>query len=370
MKELILSNESNIISAINESLAASAQGSEYIVDGIFTVAQGRGVRKNVLQFSVVHKGISTVMVNFDTTTLKPLNGKTLGKYSKEETNDMINVTWWVYYQFILPVLNKLTVVEEVSVTVEQTEEVEIVVNNQMETIKKVETTQEESYTVANKTFITYQAALQYCNDVDYDPELMIEGAGTSQPLETTLDNNETIEPTEVFTVYKELFNTYSEAYNYCITNDYPVTMILSSLHTTMNNERLQQLELEYKFSKHNMSINDMKEYFDYIMVQPVSTDQTDRYYKLRSWIERHETKQRNVETKKQHEKEMALRINDMINDLYSIGMVKKEYEHTSTTWYYLNNELIYNWSSGIPTEKMYNELVEVYNKFYKQSKAV
>jgi hypothetical protein len=138
----------------------------------------------------------------------------------------------------------------------------------------------------------------------------------------------------------------------------------------MTTERLQELELQYKFSKQNMSITDMKELFDYVTVLPVSTDQEERYYKLRSWIERYENKQKSIEQRKQHERNMAEQINIMLSDLYSIGMIKKEYEHVTVTFYYLNGEQIYNWSSGIPTEKMYNELTEVHKRYYKQSEAV
>jgi hypothetical protein len=251
-----------------------------------------------------------------------------------------------------------TVVEVIEEAIEVSEATETIENNQ---------TTVTTYTVGNRTFTTYTEAETYCNESDFDPELMIQEAATSEPLESTTIEQE---PTEVYYVYNTTHNSYSEAYNYCITNEYPVTMILSSNYPTMNNERLQQLELEYKFSKHNMSISDMKEYYDYVMVQPTSTDKEDRYYKLRSWIERYENKQRSIEERKQNERKMAEQINKMLSDLYSIGMIKKEYEHTSTTWYYLNNELIYNWSSGIPTEKMYNELTEVYNRYYKQSKAV
>lgn len=367
MKELILSNESSILSAINETLSTSDQGNMYIVDGIFTVAHGKGVRKNLLQFSVVHKGVSAVMINFDLTTLKPVNGKTLGKYSKEETNDMINVAYWVYYRFILPVLEQLTTVTEEVVA--NTEVIETVVLN--ENNQTTEETKEESYLVGNRNFTTYEAAYNYCIESDFEPELMIIRAEPSQPLSNPIVEQEPNEQTELYQVYNDTFTTYSEAYNYCITNDYPVTMILSNMHPYMTTERLQELELQYKFSKHNMSIADMKELFDYVTVLPLSTDQEDRYYKLKGWIERYENKQRNIELKKQHEHEMAIQINNMISDLYSIGMIKKEYEHSTVTFYYLNNELIYNWSSGIPTEKMYNELTEVYNRHYmKQSKAV
>jgi hypothetical protein len=43
---------------------------------------------------------------------------------------------------------------------------------------------------------------------------MIIGAATSEPLESITIEQET---TEVYNVYNNTFNTYSDAYNYCIT---------------------------------------------------------------------------------------------------------------------------------------------------------
>jgi hypothetical protein len=271
------------------------------------------------------------------------------------TGDVTNETTFNRRKEIERELNQTKEVVEVS---------EVIENNQTSEVN------DSAYIVGNRTFTTYEAAYNYCIESDFEPELMIiKEAATIEPLNAT-NEQETNEQTEVFNVYNNTFTTYSEAYNYCIKNDYPVTMILSNMYPYMTTERLQELELQYKFSKHNMSIADMKELYDFVTVLPLSTDQEDRYYRLKGWIERYETKQRNIETKKQHDKEMAIQINNMISDLYSIGMIKKEYKHTNTTWYYLNNELIYNWSSGIPTEKMFNELTEIHNRHYKQSKAV
>lgn len=68
----------------------------------------------------------------------------------------------------------------------------------------------------------------------------------------------------------------------------------------------------------------------------------------------------------QHEK--SKHIDVMLKDLYSIGMEKKEY--SSMVIYFLQGEKIYSWTSGISTEKLHDELLEVYNRHYKQSQAV
>jgi hypothetical protein len=116
-----------------------------------------------------------------------------------------------------------------------------------------------------------------------------------------------------------------------------------------------------------MSIENMKEYFDYISSLPVSLDQENRYYKLKGYIDRYNYKQQQREQRELEQKRKAIAIDTMLSDLYNMGMTKKEY--TNLMIYYLNNEQIYSWSSGISTEVMYNELLEVYNK-YCQSKAV
>jgi hypothetical protein len=364
MKTLILSNEKEILSSINESLAKSDQGNMYIVDGIFTVAHGKGVRKNLLQFSVVHKGISTVMINFDINTLKPVNGKPLGKYSKEESNDMINVAYWVYYRFILPVMEQITkVTEETIETIEVTEVTTLNENNQT-------TIENESYIVGNRNFNNYDSALQYCLDSDFDPELMMtKEAANTEPLEHPIAI-ETVKHPEVFNVYKNTFTTHSEAYNYCLKYITPVTMIISNKHESMTNERLQELEKQYTFSKGNMSITDMKEYFQYISSLPVSLDQDERYYKLKGYIQRYEYKQQQREEKERKQKELFIHAGELLEEMKNNGLrVLEKYEHgTSLVKYIYNNEIVHTTitSGGIEIEKYHDMIENIYNSHFKQ----
>jgi hypothetical protein len=364
MKELILSNESHILSAINESLAKSDQGNMYVVDGIFTVAHGKGVRKNLLQFSVVHKGNSTVMLNFDVNTLKPVNGKPLGKYSKEESNDMINIAYWVYYRFILPVMEQITIVTEETTEVIEVEKVATVNENKQTTDNK------ESYIVGNRNFSDYSTALQYCLESDFDPELMIiKEAANKEPLETPITVKTTQEP-EIFNVYKNTFTTYSDAYSYCLKYITPVTMIISNKHEAMTNERLQELEKEYTFSKGNMSITDMKEYFQYISSLPVSLDQDERYYKIKGYIQRYEYKQQQREEKERKQKELFIHAGELLEHMKNNGLeVIEKYEHgTSLVKYIYNNEIVHTTitSGGIEIEKYHDMIENIYNSHFKQ----
>ncbi|PHA02974.1 hypothetical protein COE51_01135 [Bacillus pseudomycoides] len=178
------------------------------------------------------------------------------------------------------------------------------------------------------------------------------------------NTTETKQP-EVFHLYNNTFNTYNEAYNYACANSITTSMILSSKHPTMTNERLQELEKDYIFSKHKMDYESMKEYFNFIKEQQETLDQQERYYKLRDIIKRYEDKQERIQQKVEESKRKAITIDNMLKDLYSIGMDKKEY--TSLTVYYLNDEKIYSWSSGIATDKMYDELTLVHDKYYKQT---
>lgn len=224
-----------------------------------------------------------------------------------------------------------------------------------ETMEQTETT----YTVGNKSFNTYSEAEAYCHSVDYEPSLMIKEAVTIQPL----NDNKPIQE-ETYHLYKNTFKTYSEAFDYACKYQIPVTMIISSLHPYMTNERLQELERQYVFNKSNMSIEDIQEYFKYISDQPITLDREDRYYKLKSYIDRYNYRQQQREQRQLEQRRQAEAIDEMLKDLYSIGMTKKEY--SSLVTYYLNGEKIYSWLSGISTEKMYNELLQVHELHYKK----
>lgn len=233
-------------------------------------------------------------------------------------------------------------------------------------VEEVTTENNTTFIAYNRSFSTWLEAYQYCKDNDFD-HLYIEEVAIMQPL---TDNTEHTTDNEhiVYHYYNQTFDTYIDAYNYAIRNMSPVTMVLPSNHPTMNNERLMQLENEYVFAKFNMSLDNMKEYYNYISMLPDTLDKEDRYYKLKSWIERKESRLQSIEREKQRQKEHAISIDNMLKDLYSIGMTKKEY--SSLVTYYLNDKKVYSWSSGISIDKMYNELLEVYNQYYIKSEAI
>lgn len=106
-KETILTNEILIINTVNELLSNSKNFSNFAIDGIYTVAKGRGTKKDQLQLSICSKGEYTVNLIIDTITFKPVNGKPLGKYSKEASSDMVLDAYDIYYKFIKEVVSNL-----------------------------------------------------------------------------------------------------------------------------------------------------------------------------------------------------------------------------------------------------------------------
>jgi DNA segregation ATPase FtsK/SpoIIIE-like protein len=220
-------------------------------------------------------------------------------------------------------------------------------------------TNETYYIVANRSFNTYEEALQYCNDCDFDANTMIEKVENVSPSHN--------EEKEVFYLYNNTFNTYNEAFNYACDNDIPVHMIISNKHPFMTNERLQELEKLYTFARHSMTYEQAKQYYDYLQTIPKTLDQQERLYKLKSILQRLENRQKRLQEKEQEQKRMLREIDRMINDLYALGMTKKEYPTHIT--YYLNGKEIYTWFSGITTERMYNELLQVYNQYVKYNNA-
>lgn len=346
------------------------------------------------EYTTVEKVYTTVTYNLlnDTYTIKA-EGKGSKKYNATIKKDVTSIINHLLseatnkYNTDMSDSNSLTVdyyctqLKEAGATTQQSNEMYYNINHTYNTIQEIEAAYKEIYTtliqevavtvetteevttyeVGNRAFTTYTEAYEYCTGSDFDPEEMIKEVATVQPSDTP-----NIQPEVVtYHYYNQTFSTYSEAYNYAISNMSPDTMILNSDHPTMNNERLMELEKQYTFSKHNMNYDDMKEYYSYIDTLPLSADKEERYYKLKSFIQRYENKQQSIKEREERLKHQSQQIDIMINNLYSIGMTKKEYEHGSTVYYYLNDTLIYSWTSGISTETMYNELLEVYNLHYK-----
>jgi uncharacterized coiled-coil DUF342 family protein len=226
-----------------------------------------------------------------------------------------------------------------------------------------QTTQKETtYIVGNRAFSSITEAEEYCLQNDFDPQLMI------KKMEDVPSSQETtIEEKEIFYLYNNTFNTYQEAYNYAIENDIKLNMILSSKHPFMTNERLQELENIYTFSRHTFTLEDAQEYCNYLNTIPETSDSYERICKLKSIINRLESRQRRLQEKEAEDRRKAQAIDKMLNDLYNIGMTRKEWSTHVT--YFLNDQPIYTWFTGITTDKMYNELLEVYNKYFKTSQA-
>jgi|GEM_PF-5414588 len=241
---------------------------------------------------------------------------------------------------------------------QQTDATELT-TEQQET-KNNETT-ETVYTSFNRSFPTYEEAHNYCINSDFDPSHIEQvEVSNSSPIEQ--QHNVVIEQPEKLYLYNQTFDTYMDAYNYAIKNNITVSMIISS-KASITNERLQQLEQEYIHNKYNMTYLDMVEYLNHLQSIPLTRDSDDRIYKLKNMIERFERKQQRVEQERQRQQQMNKKIDAMLQDMYSKGMTKREIGSTITEYQY-NNQPIYKWYSGITTEQMYDELLEVYNRHF------
>lgn len=176
-------------------------------------------------------------------------------------------------------------------------------------------------------------------------------------VNTTNDN----EP-EVFYVGNNTFNTYSEAFNYTTQKGITTSMILSSKHPSMTNERLQQLEYSFVFDKVNMSYKDKKDYFNYLEDIPNSLDRENRYYKLKSWIERHEKQQQRQQEEKDRIYNLGLEASETLEYMVANGLEIKENE--SYVKYYLNGQDVHTWFSGISAEKYHEGIMNIYNRYF------
>lgn len=274
----------------------------------------------------------------DSELLEVINNTFKGQLNKQLTNDILNAIKAVF-----------VVVEEVTTTQEKTTELN-------------ENNQTTNYIVGNRTFTTYSEAETYCNSVDFDPELMIQESASTGSLNSNINDN-TIGDIEVFHLYKNTFNSHLEAYNYALNNRIPVTMIISSLHKTMNNERLQELEREYVFSKSNMSIQDIKEYFDYISSLRESLDQQERYYKLKSYIDRYNYKQQSKQAAENKRQQLSLEGSRLLVFMKQKGLQMKSTKDYQ--WYYYKGEHVYSFYS-CSVEKYYNDMKELFNKYFSE----
>lgn len=171
---------------------------------------------------------------------------------------------------------------------------------------------------------------------------------------------------EIFYVGNYTFNTYSEAFNYTIQKGITTTKILSSNHHTMTNDRLQQLERSFVFDKSNMSYEDKKDYFDYLEGIPNSLDRENRYYKLKSWIERYEVQQQRQQKEKDRIHNLGLEASKTLEYMVEEnGLEIKENE--SYVKYYFNGQDVHTWFSGISADKYHEGIMNIYNRYFKVS---
>ena len=184
---------------------------------------------------------------------------------------------------------------------------------------------------------------------------------STKDTETTSSNDN--EP-EVFYLRNNTFNTYSKAFTHAVQNQMATTMILSSKHPTMTNERLQQLEHSFIFDKTNMSHEDKKYYFNYLESIPNSLDRENRYYKLKSWIDRYEVQQQRQQEEKQRIQNLGLEASKTLDYMVANGLEIKENE--SYVKYYLNGQDVHTWFSGISADKYHEGIMNLYNNYFKK----
>ncbi|MFI2856823.1 hypothetical protein ACH6EH_06755 [Paenibacillus sp. JSM ZJ436] len=263
-----------------------------------------------------------------------------GEHTADQINDYVKRIKNQYN--IIDDTNESKVVESIVTTNETS------INTNAEESQSIQS--ETTYTAYNRTFSTYEEAVNYCNESDFDPS-HIETVGTA------------VSDTELFHLYNQTFSSYWDAYNYAITNRSDVSMILSS-RANISNQRLRDLRTMYATAKYTMSYEDAKEYYNHLTTIPSTSNSEDIIHGLKHVIERHESR---MNAESQRQANMLQLINqqqDLLNKMYSLGMTKKE--SGSMVKYYYNDECIYTWFSGTSVEKIYNDLFQVYQQKFKQ----
>jgi hypothetical protein len=389
-KEILFNNQFTFKNYVNT--LAKQNGSPLIVGDVHNVRAGKGLSKTKVYIDIYLKGQWGVTLTVDMSNYQILSEKTIGKYPAQQAKEMISEAISFFYNFILEGFAEIDGTNERKRQQEQTEKAKR---------EYIDSLQSEVYFdfLYNENDVLTLTPEQYCNDfitkhniTDEEtkeilfryikrkykramkdkadqqateaatPETNVKEA--AQQVTEVMENvSASQENKEVFYLYNNTFNTYNEAFNYACQNGAKTHMILSSNHPFMTNERLQELEKQYTFSRYQMTLDDAKEYYRYLQTIPETLDQQERIYKLKNIIERLENRQRRLQEKEAEQKRMSQEIDTMLKNLYSLGMTKKEYSTHVT--YYLNGKDIYTWFSGITTEKMYNELLQVYNQYVK-----
>lgn len=200
---------------------------------------------------------------------------------------------------------------------------------------------------------------------NYDSFVKIKKKEEATEVISSIENVTTVnkDEREVFYLYGKTFDTYMDAYNYAIQNESKTTMILSSHHPTMTNEKLQQLESDFTFNFMGMSLDDKKEFFAYIESCSHSIDRDDRYYKLKTWIERGEKALANEKKEKERLYNLAKQSYEILETMKSKGLEVKE-SGNMVQWIF-NGEKVYVWFGGVCAEKYHADTLKVYEEYFK-----
>ncbi|RKJ62831.1 hypothetical protein D7X33_26230 [Butyricicoccus sp. 1XD8-22] len=97
-------------------------------------------------------------------------------------------------------------------------------------------------------------------------------------------------------------------------------------------------------------------------------DQEDRYYKLKSWIQRYENRLASIEATKQEKLQLAQKSSELLEYMTSNGLEIKELG--SMVIYYYKGEKVHTWFSGISIEEYAKGIEKVYNTYFKQLEAI
>lgn len=378
---------------------AHSNNSNLIVSNVHNVKAGKGYSQSKVYIDVCKKGEWVVTITIDMSNYRITGIKTLGSYPKKQADNMINEATSFYFDYISEGFNEINGVNAAKKEKEEAEKQRkeyidslkskiyfdfLYDESLMDQVSNVEyynnfitshnVTDEEvkeiifnhikrKYKRAGKDYISFEGMkINECNEFKTNNNAQEEVKYTAF--------NDQIKSSQPVTYhfYKQSFDNYMDAYNYAINNKSPVTMVIASNHPSMTNERLQQLEYEYTFEKSNMSYNNMKEYFSYISSLKESLDQQERYYKLKSYIQRYEYKQQQKENREEHLRDLMREACTLLHFMKKKGLQlinKSDCGISSTKYIYNNNVLHFDVrSNGIPIDEYHTMIHNIFNNHF------
>ncbi|TVY09934.1 hypothetical protein [Paenibacillus cremeus] len=208
------------------------------------------------------------------------------------------------------------------------------------------------YTAYNRSFPTYAEAEAYCISSDFDPSFIV----SSEPI-TTISGQ--------CTLYNKTYPTYTEAYQYAIMNQVKTFMIHHE-KSPITNDRLHELEWQYITAKHSMSLNDALAFLSHLNTLPLSLDIEQRINHLNFIIKHRNESEQRKKQKEQLQSFMYNQINSMIEEMQQKGLERVAISY-GIKYTYNNDVLISFIGSGITIEKMYDNVLTVYNEYFKSA---